>query len=46
MKTNIFILTIDSFLADKFHGPAKTSKTPNIYNLLRNIQFPYYLHEI
>lgn len=35
MKPNIFILTIDSFRADKFHGPTKTSKTPNIDNLIK-----------
>jgi len=35
MKPNIFILTIDSLRTDKFHGPAKTSKTPNIDNLIK-----------
>lgn len=36
MKPNIFILTIDSLRADKFYGPTKTSKTPNIDNLIQH----------
>ena len=35
MKPNIFILTIDSFRADKFYGNTKTSKTPNIDKLIK-----------
>lgn len=35
MKPNILFLTIDSLRADKFYGPTKTSKTPNIDNLIK-----------
>jgi len=36
MKPNILILTIDSLRADKFYSSTKTSKTPNIDNLIQN----------
>lgn len=36
MKPNILFLTIDSLRADKFYGPTKTSKTPNIDSLIQN----------
>ncbi|WP_268544109.1 sulfatase [Candidatus Nitrosotenuis cloacae] len=35
MKPNILFLTIDSLRADKFYGPTKTSKTPNIDSLIQ-----------
>ena len=36
MKPNILFLLIDTFRADKFSGPEKTSKTPNIDSLIKN----------
>lgn len=34
MKPNIVFLLIDSFSADKFLGPSKTSKTPNLDSVI------------
>lgn len=36
MKSNILILVLDSFRADKFFGKNKTSKTPNLDNIIKN----------
>ena len=36
MKPNILFLLIDTFRADKFLGPEKTSMTPNINSLIKN----------
>jgi arylsulfatase A-like enzyme len=36
MKPNILFLLIDTFRADKFLGPEKTSITPNINSLIKN----------
>ena len=36
MKPNILFLLIDTFRADKFSGPEKSSKTPNIDSLIKN----------
>jgi arylsulfatase A-like enzyme len=35
MKPNIVFLLVDSLRADRFLGPLKTSKTPNIDNLIK-----------
>jgi len=36
MRPNIFFLVIDSLRADRCHGQKRSSKTPNIDNLLKN----------
>lgn len=36
MKPNILFIIIDSLRADKCYETAKTSKTPNIDDLIRN----------
>ena len=36
MKPNIFLLILDSFRSDKFHGKSLSSKTPNISQLIQN----------
>jgi arylsulfatase A-like enzyme len=36
MKPNIIFLLVDSLRADRFSGPLKTSKTPNIDKLIKN----------
>ena len=36
VKPNILFIGIDSFRGDKFFGPNKSSKTPNIDNLIKN----------
>ena len=35
-KPNVLFIGIDSFRGDKFFGPNKSSKTPNIDNLIKN----------
>ena len=44
MKPNILFILVDSFTAEKFFGPKKTSITPTLDNLIKN--GTYFTHAI